>query len=127
MLRFCCWLVLRKSEKPERSPRSINLLSAAPGGVGGRCATTDMGGQAQLPPLGLEDSAALFDCLKQSLNQDPLVQKSAEAALNQYERRPNFCACLAVSKPTTHVLYTDAHSRHSRMLHVAGDIEKQAG
>lgn len=57
-----------------------------------------MGAQAQLPPLGPEDSVELFDCLKQSLNQDPLVQKSAEAALEQYERRPNFCACLAVSE-----------------------------
>ncbi|KAL3137935.1 hypothetical protein ABBQ38_005182 [Trebouxia sp. C0009 RCD-2024] len=54
-----------------------------------------MGAQAQMPPLRPEDSTALFDCLKQSLNQDPLVQKSAEAALSQYERRPNFCACLA--------------------------------
>lgn len=57
-----------------------------------------MGAQAQLPPLGPEDSVELFDCLKQSLNQDPLVQKSAEAALEQYERRPNFCACLTVSE-----------------------------
>lgn len=50
-----------------------------------------------LPPLGPDDSVSLFDCLEQSLSQDSLVQKSAEAALEQYERRPNFCACLAVS------------------------------
>lgn len=53
-----------------------------------------------LPPLGPDDSVSLFDCLKQSLSQDSLVQKSAEAALEQYERRPNFCACLAVSCTT---------------------------
>lgn len=76
-----------------------------------------MGAQAQMPPLRPEDSTALFDCLKQSLNQDPLVQKSAEAALSQYERRPNFCACLAVSQPTTHVCFKGSHCRHVRMLH----------
>lgn len=57
-----------------------------------------MGTQAQLAPLGPEDSVNLFDCLKQSLSQDSLVQKSAEAGLEQYERRPNFCACLAVNE-----------------------------
>lgn len=50
-----------------------------------------------LTPLGPEDSADLFSCLQQSLSQDSHVQKSAEAALEQFERRPNFCACLAVS------------------------------
>ncbi|DBA79077.1 hypothetical protein WJX77_002150 [Trebouxia sp. C0004] len=50
---------------------------------------------AALPALDPDDSVRLFDCLKQSLSQDSLVQKSAEAALEQYERRPNFCACLA--------------------------------
>lgn len=71
-----------------------------------------MGAQAQLPPLGPEDSVELFECLKQSLNQDSLVQKSAEAALEQYERRPNFCACLAVSEPKARRAPTEARRRH---------------
>lgn len=49
-----------------------------------------------LPALGPESSSELFDCLQQSLSQDSVVQKSAEAALEQFEQRPNFCACLAV-------------------------------
>ena len=68
-----------------------------------------MGAQAQLPPLGPEDSVELFDCLKQSLSQDALVQKSAEAALEQYERRPNFCACLAVSEPISWRALAETH------------------
>ena len=86
-----------------------------------------MGPQAQLPPLGPEDSVELFDCLKQSLSQDSLVQKSAEAALDQYERRPNFCACLAVSGPNArHAPTQTRHKQCSRCM-TAGDIEKQAG
>ena len=56
-----------------------------------------MATQNQLAPLDRDDSVNLFDCLQQSLSQDSLVQKSAEAGLEQYERRPNFCACLAVN------------------------------
>ena len=58
---------------------------------------TSMSLPESLTPLGPENSVELFDCLQQSLSQDSLVQKSAEAALEQFERRPNFCACLAVS------------------------------
>lgn len=69
--------------------------------------------QAQLPPLGPKDSVELFDCLKQSLSQDSVVQKSAEAALEQYERRPNFCACLAVSGPSARHAPTQIHVTNS--------------
>ena len=86
-----------------------------------------MGAQAQLPPLGPEDSVELFDCLKQSLNQDPLVQKSAEAALEQYERRPNFCACLAVSEPIAWCASTETHRRQVLYVMVSGNTAKQAG
>ena len=86
-----------------------------------------MGAQAQLPPLGPEDSVELFDCLKQSLSQDTLVQKSAEAALGQYERRPNFCACLAVSEPNAWHAPTKTH--HSQLSYgmTAGNSKTQAG
>ena len=86
-----------------------------------------MGAQAQLPPLGPEDSVELFDCLKQSLSQDPLVQKSAEAALEQYERRPNFCACLTVSKPIARRAPTETYHRQLPCGTTAGNTEKQAG
>jgi hypothetical protein len=81
---------------------------------------------AALPALGPDDSVSLFDCLKQSLSQDSLVQKSAEAALEQYERRPNFCACLAVSCSSHPAEKVDFRPILDIGISIPGDIEKQA-
>ena len=48
-------------------------------------------------PLGPGDLQAVFDCLKGSLDQNPAIQRDAEAALHALETRPGFCSCLAVS------------------------------
>jgi hypothetical protein len=48
-------------------------------------------------PLGQADVVTVLNCLQGALDQNPDVQRQAEATLISFENRPGFCSCLLVS------------------------------
>lgn len=80
--------------------------------------------EMDIASLGPGDLQTVFECLRGALNQQPVIQKQAEASLSDLSLRSGFCSCLAVRHHliSLHSAFQlDRHLRSEFCIFRAGD------